>query len=78
MDFQFAIMCFVIMVYLFVHSCRAETLLGGLGGEKSRWCQIANQLNDSLVNVVGDVLIAAGFVTYLGYFNVKVSHLHFV
>lgn len=53
---------------------RAETLLGGLGGEKSRWSEIATKLNDSLVNVVGDVLIAAACIAYLGCFNVKVIH----
>lgn len=51
---------------------RAETLLGGLGGEKDRWSENAVVLNDSLVNVVGDVLLAAGCVAYLGCFTVDV------
>lgn len=54
---------------------RAETLLGGLGGEKSRWSEIAMKLNNSLVNVVGDVLIAAACIAYLGCFNVKVTSM---
>lgn len=52
---------------------RAETLLGGLGGEKTRWSENAVVLNDSLVNVVGDVLLAAGCIAYLGCFTVNVS-----
>lgn len=55
---------------------RAETLLGGLGGEKDRWSENAVVLNDSLVNVVGDVLLAAGCVAYLGCFTVDVRILH--
>lgn len=51
----------------------AETLLGGLGGEKDRWSENAVVLNDSLVNVVGDVLLAGGCVAYLGCFTVDVS-----
>lgn len=57
---------------MFVHF-RAETLLGGLGGEKERWSENAFLLNNSLVNVIGDVLLAAGCVAYLGCFTVDVS-----
>lgn len=48
---------------------RAEKLLGGLGGEKTRWSETAVTLNKSLDNVVGDVLLAAGCVAYLGCFT---------
>lgn len=51
---------------------RAETLLGGLGVEKSRWSEIAKSLNISLVNIVGDVLLSSGFIAYLGPFTVTV------
>lgn len=51
----------------------ATTLLDGLGGEKDRWSENAVVLNDSLVNVVGDVLLAGGCVAYLGCFTVDVS-----
>ncbi|XP_055373574.1 dynein axonemal heavy chain 3 [Condylostylus longicornis] len=47
---------------------RAEKLLGGLGGEKTRWSESANRLHKSLHNVVGDVLLAAGCIAYLGFF----------
>lgn len=56
---------------------RAEKLIGGLGGEKTRWSQTAKDLQETLDNVVGDVLISAGVVAYLGAFTVsyrQVSH----
>eukprot|EP00899_Mesostigma_viride_P012150 jgi/Mesvir1/20936/Mv08007-RA.1 len=48
---------------------RAEKLIGGLGGEKVRWSQIIEQLARQLANVVGDVVIAAGSIAYLGPFT---------
>lgn len=39
---------------------RAETLIGGLGGEKVRWTESANKLNDVYTNLTGDMLISAG------------------
>ncbi|XP_055840841.1 dynein axonemal heavy chain 3 isoform X1 [Episyrphus balteatus] len=47
---------------------RAEKLLGGLGGEKTRWSETANRLHESIHNIVGDVLLAAGCIAYLGFF----------
>ncbi|XP_063587791.1 dynein axonemal heavy chain 3-like [Penaeus indicus] len=49
---------------------RSERLIGGLGGERDRWSDAAQQLSESLENVVGDVLIAAAVVSYLGVFTV--------
>lgn len=49
---------------------RAEKLIGGLGGEKSRWSQTAKELTSLLDNVIGDVLLSAGTVAYLGVFSV--------
>ena len=48
---------------------RAEKLLGGLGGEKTRWTQSAKDLSDLFGNVAGDVLVSAGVVAYLGPFT---------
>ena len=48
---------------------RAEKLLGGLGGEKTRWTQSAKDLTDLFDNVAGDVLVSAGVVAYLGPFT---------
>ncbi|KAH9642760.1 hypothetical protein HF086_010413, partial [Spodoptera exigua] len=42
---------------------RAEMLIAGLGGEKTRWTQIAKDLRD--------ILIAAGVIAYLGPFTAQ-------
>ncbi|KAM7358701.1 dynein heavy chain 3, axonemal isoform 1-T1 [Cochliomyia hominivorax] len=47
---------------------RAEKLLGGLGGEKTRWSETAHNLHKSISNIVGDVLLAGGCTAYLGFF----------
>ena len=49
---------------------RAEKLIGGLGGEKERWSQAAQDLGDRYINITGDVLISSGVVAYLGAFTV--------
>ena len=66
---------------LYVHLCRAEKLIGGLGGEKSRWSQAAKDLSWQYDNLTGDVLVSAGVVAYLGAFTsafrqVCTLHLH--
>ena len=48
---------------------RAERLIGGLGGERQRWGEAADDLAKQQQNVLGDVLIAAGFISYLGVFT---------
>ncbi|PVD24358.1 hypothetical protein C0Q70_14839 [Pomacea canaliculata] len=48
---------------------RAKKLIGGLGGEKSRWTQAANDLQNIYDNLMGDVLISAGVIAYLGPFT---------
>uniref|UniRef100_A0A336M3T0 CSON009294 protein n=1 Tax=Culicoides sonorensis TaxID=179676 RepID=A0A336M3T0_CULSO len=50
---------------------RAEQLIDGLGGEKTRWSENAETLHQSLSNVVGDVLLASATVAYLGYFSME-------
>lgn len=50
---------------------RAEQLIGGLGGEKIRWSENAANLHKSLGNVVGDVLLGAGCIAYLGFFSTE-------
>ena len=49
--------------------CRAEQLIGGLGGEKDRWGKAALDLGQQYNNLTGDVLCAAGVVAYLGAFT---------
>jgi dynein heavy chain len=48
---------------------RAQKLLGGLGGEKQRWTDVVKQLDGTLFNLTGDVLISAGVIAYLGAFT---------
>lgn len=49
---------------------RAEQLINGLSGEKHRWSQTALELQSTLDNAIGDVLLSAGVVAYLGAFTV--------
>ena len=48
---------------------RAEQLIGGLGGEKTRWNDMADMLSKRYTRVTGDVLLASGMVAYLGAFT---------
>uniref|UniRef100_A0A8C0ZKM8 Dynein axonemal heavy chain 12 n=1 Tax=Cyanistes caeruleus TaxID=156563 RepID=A0A8C0ZKM8_CYACU len=48
---------------------RAEKLIGGLGGEKTRWNQAAYDLQEEYDNLTGDILISAGVIAYLGAFT---------
>ena len=48
---------------------RAHKLLGGLGGEKTRWTESSFVLEGVLKNLTGDVLISAGVIAYLGPFT---------
>uniref|UniRef100_A0A5F8HGP8 Dynein axonemal heavy chain 7 n=1 Tax=Monodelphis domestica TaxID=13616 RepID=A0A5F8HGP8_MONDO len=48
---------------------RAEQLIGGLGGEKTRWSQSALELGQLYINLTGDILISSGIVAYLGAFT---------
>jgi len=47
---------------------RAEKLIGGLGGEKTRWTQVAEEKSIEYNNLTGDVLLSAGYIAYLGAF----------
>ncbi|XP_026815944.1 dynein heavy chain 7, axonemal-like [Rhopalosiphum maidis] len=48
---------------------RAENLIGGLGGEKQRWGQMAINLGERYLNLTGDLLISSGIIAYLGPFT---------
>lgn len=48
---------------------RATQLIGGLGGEKTRWNEMALTLGKLYENLTGDILISAGIVAYLGAFT---------
>ncbi|KTF88877.1 hypothetical protein cypCar_00027703 [Cyprinus carpio] len=48
---------------------RADKLIGGLADEKVRWRETVQQLEYMVNNVAGDVLLAAGYIAYLGPFT---------
>lgn len=48
---------------------RAEKLIGGLGGEKVRWTETAERLKDAYAHLVGDMIISAAIIAYLGPFT---------
>jgi dynein heavy chain len=48
---------------------RANKLIGGLGGEKTRWAETVETLSHELHALFGDMLLAAGFIAYLGPFT---------
>merc|ERR1712166_1509100 len=50
---------------------RAEKMIGGLAGEKDRWTSIVVELTIQATLVVGDSLIAAGAISYVGSFTAK-------
>ncbi|KAH8395340.1 hypothetical protein KR222_010165 [Zaprionus bogoriensis] len=50
---------------------RAEALIGGLGGEKSRWNKAADDLQDLYDHLPGDVLISCGIIAYLSAVNLQ-------
>ncbi|XP_074550150.1 dynein axonemal heavy chain 5 [Halichoeres trimaculatus] len=47
----------------------ATALIDGLGGEKVRWTNSSAGFQTQISNLVGDVLLAAGFLSYAGPFN---------
>lgn len=51
-------------------------LINGLSDEKVRWQETVENLEHTLSNICGDVLLAAGFVAYLGPFTVRCSSLN--
>lgn len=50
---------------------RAKELIGGLGGEYTRWAETAKSLGQRYFRLTGDVLIASGIVAYLGVFTMQ-------
>jgi dynein heavy chain, axonemal len=47
----------------------AESLISGLGGEKTRWKAESERLQIVYENLTGDVLISSGMISYLGAFT---------
>jgi len=50
---------------------RAEKLINGLGGEKTRWTEVKETLGEQYKCLTGDMLISAGVMGYLGAFSAE-------
>ena len=49
-----------------VQLVNADKLIGGLGGEEARWTETVQLLSVAFVNILGDVIVSAGTISYLG------------
>ena len=52
----------------------AEKLVNGLAGENKRWSENVVFLKANIRSVVGDVLLASEFVSYIGAFSSKLRY----
>ena len=48
---------------------RSQNLFKNLSAERGRWQESSEGFREQLANLVGDVLLSAGFLTYIGFFD---------
>lgn len=48
---------------------RAQQLIGGLGGERSRWISVTDDLQSQYDTLAGDLLVSCGIIAYLAPFT---------
>ncbi|XP_015433238.1 PREDICTED: dynein heavy chain 3, axonemal-like [Dufourea novaeangliae] len=49
---------------------KAERLIASLGGEKDRWMQYAKSLQENYNNLVGDMIISCGIISYMASYTI--------
>jgi dynein heavy chain len=54
-----------------VQLIRAEKLVVGLADEATRWTETVKVLEVDLVNLVGNIILAAGYISYVAPFTSK-------
>lgn len=52
-----------------VQLSNADKLIGGLGGEEKRWSETVASLSQAYTNILGDVIVSAATISYLGPFT---------
>jgi dynein heavy chain len=48
---------------------RADKLVNGLADESQRWIESEAKLGVELINLIGNIMVSAGFVSYVGPFT---------
>ena len=54
-----------------VQLTNADKLIGGLGGEETRWTETVATLKEAVHNVPGDIVVSSGTISYLGPFTTE-------